>query len=342
MRALTFVGPDRFEVGTRPTPEAGPDESLIAPRFVGICATDLELLEGSHPYFERGVAAFPLQPGHEWSGVVLDSPDPRFPRGARVVADPEVSCGRPDCVLCPVGHVPWCPNRREIGCRGGLAGAAAEVIAIPTRNLHLIPDGVSDRDAVLAEPAVTVLGGLSRVRDVRGARVLVIGAGTIGLIAAQVLVAEGATVDLAVRSTVREHALPGVDTILVQDPEHDPIPETYPIVFCAAGSTDAFKLGLRALGNGGELALLGVPGGRVDQVDVASVLHKDATIHGVLNYSVGGPAQFDRALDALARGVVAGSTLIDRAFPLAEASAAFDRVRDATRPRPKVLLEIAG
>ena len=342
VRALTFRGPGIAEVGPRPVPTAGPGMTLVAPRFVGICATDIELRDGTHPYFGMGVARFPLQPGHEWSGVVVEGDDPRLAPGTLVVADPEVSCGRPDCEFCTAGRIPWCPDRQEIGCRGHLDGAAAELVSLPTRNLHRVPDGVDLRDAVLAEPAATVFGGLHRVGPVGGRRALVIGAGTIGLIAAQVMRAEGADVTVAVRRPGREAALAGFETIVVEDADHDPLPPGFPVVMNAAGSASAIALGLRALANGGQLALLGVPAEPVDHVDVASILHKDATIHGVLNVSSGGPALFDRALDALAAGVIDGSRVIDAVVPLAEADAALARVDGAERARPKVLLGITA
>lgn len=342
IRGLAFLAPGSFALRERPWPAVGPDETLVAPRFVGICATDVELMEGSHPYFALGVAAYPLQPGHEWSGVVVQSSAGGYPAGTEVVADPEVSCGRPDCEFCTAGRIPWCPDRQEIGCRGGLDGAAAELVSIPTRNLHPVPRGVALRDAVLAEPAATVLGGMHRVGPVVGREVLVIGAGTIGLIAAQVLRAEGARVTVAIRRPNRTGALAGFETVLLRDSASDPLPAAYPLVFCAAGTGAAVRLGLRALANGGQLALLGVPGEPVDGVDVASILHKDATIHGVLNYSTGGPGRFERALAYLAEGVIDGAAIVDTVVPFEEVGRALARAADPTRPRPKVLLAVAA
>jgi len=339
VRALTFRGPGIAAVGPRPVPTAGPGLTLVAPRFVGICATDIELRDGTHPYFAMGVARYPLQPGHEWSGVVVESDDPRFGPGTRVVADPEVSCGRADCEFCTAGRIPWCPDRQEIGCRGHLDGAAAELVSLPTRNLRRVPDGVDLRDAVLAEPAATVFGGLHRVGPVRGRRALVIGAGTIGLIAAQVLRSEGADVTVAVRRSGREAALAGIETIVVEDAEHAPLPAGFPVVMNGAGSASAVRLGLRAVANGGQMALLGVPAQPIDRVDMASILHKDATVHGVLNVSSGGPALFDRALDALAAGVIDGSAVIDSVTPLTDADVALARADASDRARPKILLD---
>lgn len=342
VRALRFTAQGVVGVGPRPRPVAGPDETLVAPAFVGICATDLEFRDGTHPYFAIGEAAYPHQPGHEWSGVVAESSDPRLPAGTPVVGDPEVSCGRPDCPFCTVGRVPWCPDRREIGCRGHLDGAAAELVSLPTRNLHVVPDGVDLRIAVLAEPATTVFGALHRAGDVASQRVLVIGAGTIGRIAAQVLQHAGAEVTVAVRHAPAGDGL-GVETIVVgEEPQGPTLPSEFPVVFVAAGTPSGLRLGLRALANGGRLVLLGVPAERVDDVEVAAILHKDATVYGVLNYSTGGASQFSRALDAVASGVIEPDRLIDTVIPLSEAARGLARAEERARARPKVLLDVSA
>jgi threonine dehydrogenase-like Zn-dependent dehydrogenase len=342
MRALRFTAPGRYEVGDHPTPRLKPGEALIAPSFVGICATDLEFLEGTHPYFGMGQATYPLQPGHEWSGIVLESDDPGLPSGTRVVGNPETACGDPACRFCSVGHVPWCPNRCEIGCRGGLDGAAAEVIALPLAQLRPIPDNVSDEHALLAEPAATVMGGMARIGEIEpGERVLVVGAGTIGIISAQVVRARRAQVDVAVRGQARDAVIERLGAHPVHAiNDRAALASRYRIVLNAAGSAEAVKLGLYALSNGGHLALLGVPAEPIDAFDIASVLHKDATIHGVLCYSSGGPSQFQRGLDLIRDGVIRGDDLVDSVYPLERADEAFARVADATRERPKVLLAV--
>ena len=72
VRALHFTAPDRFEIVEKPLPGAAPGTTLIAPSYVGLCGTDLELFDGSMPFLHQGFARYPLQPGHEWSGTVLE------------------------------------------------------------------------------------------------------------------------------------------------------------------------------------------------------------------------------------------------------------------------------
>ena len=79
VRALHITGPDRFGIVEKPRPEPGPGCSLAAPAYVGLCGTDLDLFDGSMPYFAEGVATYPLQPGHEWSGTLLEPSSDELP-----------------------------------------------------------------------------------------------------------------------------------------------------------------------------------------------------------------------------------------------------------------------
>ena len=207
---------------------------------------------------------------------------------------------------------------------------------IPTSALRVIPDGVSERDALLAEPATTVLGGLYRVGDVQGRRTLVIGAGTIGLIAAQVFRHAGALVDIAVRHADPERSLDGVTTLEVSRRGRQPPSRIATTWSCARRHPRGrSRLAIAAVANGGVIVLLGVPGERIDDVDIASVLHKDATLHGVLNYSSAGPGTMDRALALIAEGVIDPGPVIDSVYPLDRVAEAFERARDPGRHRPQ-------
>ena len=92
------------------------------------------------PTCTRASRSYPLQPGHEWSGTLLEATG-ELAAGTRVILDPIIDCGRDDCELCGAGLVVRCVERREIGVRNGLDGAMATVVAVPTEYLLPIPDG---------------------------------------------------------------------------------------------------------------------------------------------------------------------------------------------------------
>src|SRR5689334_4879431 len=101
---------------------------MVAPSYVGLCGTDLDLLDGSMPYFSQGWAALPLQAGHEVAGVVVASYGGEVPVGTRVVIDPVIGCGA--CPQCAGSRPTHCVDRLEMGVRGGMDGGAAERIAV--------------------------------------------------------------------------------------------------------------------------------------------------------------------------------------------------------------------
>lgn len=311
-----------------------PGEALVAPGYVGLCGTDAELLAGTMPYFGSGDASYPIQPGHEWSGVVIESDDPILPPGTHVVADPVVGCGR--CETCRSGPATRCIDRLEMGVRRGMPGGAAEAVAVPSRNLVRIPEGLDDRTAVLAEPFVTVLAGIDRAGARPGTEALVIGGGTLGLIAAQHLIATGTRVAVAMRDARRADLVRSIGAEPVAQHDVNGLRGRYPTVIEAAGTPDAIRLGVAAVAAGGAIALLGVPTAPVDAFDVAGLVVKDATVHAVLN----GPGRYQAALEALHSGVVRPEPLIDAEFSLDDAPRALERLVSRDRERPKVLLRI--
>lgn len=331
MRALHFTAPGEARLVDVDPPQEGPGEALVAPRYVGLCGTDLELFEGTMPYLAEGTARYPIQPGHEVSGIVVSGPPSGPPAGTEVLIDPVVGCGA--CASCTAGLQVRCPDRRELGLRNGLSGGACELVAAPVANLHEIPPAVGLRAATLVEPGVTALNAVERLGWVEGRSVLVLGAGTLGLIAAQLLIDRGAAVDVLVVEREREALVEAFGATVVRRTEG-----TYPLVIEAAGSADAARLAVRAVEAGGTVALAGVQPAPVDGFDLNEVVLKDATVRGVLN----GPGLFDRMLGELANATVDAEAMIGGEFELAEVEAALATLRTPGRAAPKVLFRING
>jgi threonine dehydrogenase-like Zn-dependent dehydrogenase len=216
-----------------------------------------------------------------------------------------------------------------------MPGGAAELVALPVANLHVVPDGVEARDAVLVEPGVTALNAIERLGDVEGRRTLIVGAGTVGLIAAQLLLGRGALVDILVGEDAGRDREDLADRIGASVERH-PQDCGYVGVIEAAGTAPAFKAALASVSAGGRVALVGVQGGLVDNVNIDQIVLKDATVSGVLN----GPGLYDRLLGEMAAGALDASVLIDSTFGLLDAEAAMARLRNEKRPAPKVMLEI--
>jgi threonine dehydrogenase-like Zn-dependent dehydrogenase len=157
----------------RPRPVPGPDEALIKVRLAGICNTDLELA--------KGYMHFSGIPGHEFVGRVVEAPGDPGLIGARVTADINIGCGT--CPTCRKSGPRHCPNRRTLGI-AGQDGAFAEYVALPLANLHVLPDGISDEEAVFVEPLAAALEPGQQLHLTADQSVLVLGDGKLGILCA--------------------------------------------------------------------------------------------------------------------------------------------------------------
>jgi 2-desacetyl-2-hydroxyethyl bacteriochlorophyllide A dehydrogenase len=197
VHALVLTGPGRSEVQEVPDPEPGPDDVVVDVARVGICGTDAELFTGEMEYLRQGHTTYPLTPGHEWCGTVtaVGANVQDSWTGRRVTGDTMLGCGV--CRRCLGGRHHVCENRSEIGIRGSYPGALAEKIRVPARALLGLPDDVDDTAGAMVEPGGNALRAVQAAALTSGERLLVVGTGTIGLMAAQFARADGIEVHLA-------------------------------------------------------------------------------------------------------------------------------------------------
>lgn len=183
MRAVVYDAPRSFAVRTVERPTAGPGEVVVDVDLAGVCGTDLHLHEGG--FF----ASFPLTPGHESTGTVraVGEGVTHLAVGQRVAVDNASSCGR--CARCSRGQHLFCEDFRSLGVNG--PGGFAESLVSPAHKVYPADDLAPDV-AVLAEPLACAVHGLDVLALRPGADVLVIGAGTTGLLLSQLLIHGGA------------------------------------------------------------------------------------------------------------------------------------------------------
>lgn len=187
MLVARLMEPYRFELLERPIPEPGADEVLLKNRYLGICTSDVQIYHGKHAY-----AAMPVTMGHEVAGIVekVGANVTDWKPGDRVVLQPQLFCHQ--CYPCRTGHFNVCEHLQVIGVHTD--GCACEYVSVPAWNLHALPDNVSFRSAALIEPMAVGFGVVRRINevsDIRGKRVCVVGAGTIGNLVAQACKAMG-------------------------------------------------------------------------------------------------------------------------------------------------------
>ena len=298
-----------------PKPEKG--EALVGIRLAGVCGTDRAVLAGYGGV--KGVL------GHEFAGEVIAAPgDPAW-EGKRVVAGITFSCG--SCLQCLQSRPGHCEKRRVLGIRDA-EGVFAERVCIPTTNLVALPEPVPDEGAVFAEPLAAALRICEQVAvNPESDRILVIGAGSLGQLAARVLAGIGCrpSVVARYRSQKERLAVAGIASI----GEGEGKAGTYDCVVEATGSQSGVSEALRMVRPGGTVVVKSSLGGRVP-VDLSAVVVNEITLLG----SRCGPIR--EAVAWLAEGKIDPTDLIDARFALTDAPAAFERA--AAPGAMKVLL----
>jgi threonine dehydrogenase-like Zn-dependent dehydrogenase len=268
----------------------------------GICETDLQLVRGYRPF--RGVL------GHEFVGIALDG----ALEGRRVVAEINCGCGR--CDVCAAGRPGHCRSRSVIGIVDR-DGAFADLIAVPERNLHPVPDQVGTDLAVFTEPLAAAFQVPAQVSIARADRVIVLGDGRLGHLCAQVLARLCDRVQVIGKHEEKLALLTrrGIATALLTDG----VPEApADIVVECTGSADGLATALTLVRPRGTIVLKTTIAG-TQALSLAPVVVNEITIVG----SRCGP--FDRALAALRDHTVDVGPLISDRFELSDAERALER-----------------
>jgi threonine dehydrogenase-like Zn-dependent dehydrogenase len=201
-----------------PPPALAAGEARIRLRLAGVCNTDLELV--------RGYYAFTGIPGHEFVGEVEEAPGAPGWIGRRVVGEINASCGL--CPACRAGRRTHCPERTVLGIKGR-HGVFAESLTLPLANLHAVPEGMADEVAVFTEPVAAALEIQEQVAIGPDTRVLVVGAGKLGLLIAQTLAVTGCALTVVARRAEARRILEarGIRTVSDEAP-----PEADVVVEC--------------------------------------------------------------------------------------------------------------
>jgi 2-desacetyl-2-hydroxyethyl bacteriochlorophyllide A dehydrogenase len=321
--ALVAGGPDSVRLEERFVPNLKPGDVLVRVSHVGICAADLELLDGRAP------AGLPAIPGHEISGtIVAVGPRPTtLAEGDRVVIENHQGCG--ECDACRRDDAVSCKEHTELG-RSAAGGACAEYLVTRARYVHEIPGELTMATAALAEPLAFVLKGLRRLVPATGAqspmRCIVIGAGSVGHLTARVLASRGHAVRVVDPDQRRLDALAGIAKTSIT---LDSLEDCDWLIEATGRHAVLIDLLERAPG-GATVLLLGLPY-EGQRTDVGKVVTREAVVIG----SVGcGSRDFKEALALLSSLDV--SALTRARFPLARFADALAAAR--SRATLKVML----
>lgn len=310
VRALRYDGEVAVRDVAEPVPEPG--EALLRVRLAGICSTDLQVV--------RGYLGFRGTLGHEAVGEVARCDDQPSLVGARVVGEINASCGV--CPRCRRGQRTHCALRSVMGLRDR-DGCFATHVVLPTENLHLVPDEVSDELAVFTEPLAAAFEVLEQVPTHPGMPAAVVGDGRLGLLVAMVLARAGLDTWVIGRHD-RKLAIAEAAGARACRPD-DLAQSDFALVVEATGSPDGLAFAMQRVRPRGTLVLKSTFVER-PSVDTSRIVVDEISVVG----SRCGP--FARAMQALGDGSIDPSALVDARYPLDDGVEALEHAR-----RPGVL-----
>ena len=305
MRIIVCHAPFDVGIATAPEPVASEGEVLVRIRRVGLCGTDFHIFAGRHPFL-----AYPRVMGPELAGEIESAPEgSTFRKGQIVAINPYLNCGT--CIACRRGKPNACANIRVLGVH--IDGGMCEMIAVPERAV-IDATGLTLDQAAMLEFLAIGAHAVSRARLSAGDRVLVVGAGPIGIATALFAQLDGATVTLVDRRQARleyaRHNL-GLDRTVLAGPDlaatlaERSDSEMFDAVFDATGVLSAMAQSLSFVANGGSLILVGVTQG--DLVFDDPEFHKRETTMLASRNALA--VDFERVIAAMRSGQIPSAAL---------------------------------
>jgi 2-desacetyl-2-hydroxyethyl bacteriochlorophyllide A dehydrogenase len=327
MKALVVQSPGHVGLVDVATPIVGANELLVQPVACGMCGTDLEIIDGT---IDLDYVRYPLTLGHEWVGRLIGADG--HPEDGLVVVEGIIPCGH--CDECLIGATNRCRTYDEIGFTR--PGAIADLITVPEALVHHLDPSVSMLDAALVEPMSVVWRALSRAAIRPGADCLVIGDGTVGLLAAHLLTrfAPASITVLGLREGQHDLALEaGADEFTTQPPQ-----KKFDVIIEAAGHISAVATALKSVARGGSITLLGLPA-HGSEVPIApdDFVNNDITLQGSFSYTRQAWADVVTLLNT---GELTPSFLVSHSFVIGDYEEALDALRHPSpdAPRGKVMM----
>lgn len=338
MRRVTMTAPGVIEIGEAPPPVPGPGEVLLRIQRIGICGSDVHVNHGRHPF-----TTYPVVQGHEFSATVEDvGPGVEgVERGSKVTATPQVTCGA--CAPCLRGDYHICEHLKVQGFQA--PGCAQDLFVTRAERLVPLPDTFAFEQGALVEPSAVGVHAIQRAGGVSGRSVLVLGAGPIGNLLAQIAAAQGARVLL---TDVSPHRLDIARRCGIEATCHTPTEDlpsamvaafgtpSVDVAFDCAGAEQAIEDAITSVRKGGTVVMVAVYAER-PRVNLGLVQDRELHLVGTLMYK---HEDFVQAVDLIASGRITLAPLESRHFPLEQFSEAYTFIDQSADRVMKVFIDL--
>lgn len=327
-KAAVIKEKGRIELDYLELPVLPADYVRVRVRRAGICGTDMELYKGTLPYLRTGRISYPVVPGHEWAGEVVEvgTEVKKVKVGDRVSGELHLGCGV--CDRCRQGQYNVCLNVRRIGI-GDLPGAIAEYIQVPEKLTHKLPESIDYKQGSLIEPTSVALKGTSLLSFTGGERVIVFGPGSIGLMAANACRVYGAGEIILVdkeRSKLREEISYklGADRYVTFSQLTEEMRNAFDITIESSGAGEVVSHLVDLTRPGGQILLLGIISHPAGEFPLSSLVTKNIRLYG----SLGSAGIWENAIRLIERKALRPELIGTHEFTLDEVAEAFANLED--------------
>ncbi len=331
MKAALLCEPQKIEIGEIDLPQLGKDEVMIQPIQVGICGSDISFFTG-----HRKPSEYPWVLGHEVVGRIMavGSTVTRIRTGQRVIAEPNYPCGK--CIFCRTGRGNICPNKKSLGVT--LSGCFAEQFVAPAEFTWVIPDAISNEDAVTIEPLAVSLHALWQSGVQIGDAIAVLGCGSTGLLLIQAAVSQGVRVVAHDQIASKMEMARKSGAVVGQSENISKLwqDEGVTAVFECAGVPATVELALNHAPRGSQVILMGLSSSESRFVPLKFV-REGLCLSGSLIYDH--PADFARSIELVEKKILSPSSIVTNTFPFNEMEQAMEIASSGNAG--KVLVTIA-
>jgi L-iditol 2-dehydrogenase len=340
MKQAVMTEPGRIEYREVDKPTLQDNEVVIQTRRIGVCGSDIHVFHGLHPY-----TSYPVVQGHEVSGIVAEvgSQVEGLAPGDKVTFTPQVTCGK--CYACTHGMYHICESLKVMGFQTG--GAAQEYVAVDADKVLKVPENVTLDQAAMVEPISVAVRALSRAgEDLQGKNVLVLGAGTIGNLVAQVAKAYGAKAVMA--TDISDYKLDkakecGIDFAVNPDKEdlgeailRDFGPDRADLILECVGVQETVTQAIENARKGTTIVVVGVFSEKLE-VDLGLVQDRELSLVGTLMYQ---KRDYERAIELVASGKLSLDAMITHRFPFEQYLDAYQTIEEAKDNIMKVMIAL--
>jgi L-iditol 2-dehydrogenase len=321
-------------------PSPGPGQVRVAVKVCGICGSDMHAFQGHHPFISA-----PIVPGHEFSGHIdaLGEGVEGWAVGQKVTVEPSLVCG--ECEMCRTGRYNICENLKVLGCQA--TGAMADMIIVPAEKVIPLPEEMSHEQGALVEPTAVAVHALRRADLSQVERLLVIGAGTIGLQTLQVAHAWGVptivVTDIVDSKLAKARQLGATYVINVSKVRLADFfvrefgkPNPVDLAMECVGMEVTLLQAIESVKKGGQIVIVGVPPAD-PRIRLSWVQDRELSLLGTLMYR---RPDFEEARDLIAAGRLRTEPLISARYPLERLNEAMNELLAHPEDNLKILITI--